>query len=152
MWTLQSGIHSQEHIRDRVVDHYSTRIFLYPHQIKTEYPTLLKRFLIDFREAFNDKFCATKLRILRSDGTGELNSEEICLAAMASLEWVVDWELLLWERRADNTQRGTWKGDQEMLGRLERPLPAGRLDYTGQTYYTNSSCCSVRTGIHGLQS
>ena len=45
------------------VDHNSSRIFLYPHRTKSEYPNILKRFLIDFREAFNDKFCAAKLRV-----------------------------------------------------------------------------------------
>ena len=47
------------------------------HRTKSEDPNILKRFLIDFREAFNDKFCVAKLRVLRSDGAGELNSEVV---------------------------------------------------------------------------
>ena len=34
-------------------------------------------FLIDFKSVFNDIFYAAKLRVLRSDGAGELNSEEV---------------------------------------------------------------------------
>ena len=60
------------------VDHYHLRIFLYPHRTTSEYPNILKHFLVDFREAFNDKLCVAKLQVLRSEGAGEQNSEEVC--------------------------------------------------------------------------
>ena len=45
------------------IDDYSARIFLYLHRTKSKYPNILKHFLIDFREAFNNKFCVAKLQV-----------------------------------------------------------------------------------------
>ena len=59
------------------IDHYTNTPFLYGMASKSEYPKYLRKFLLDFRELFNDGCKVHIVRVLRSDNAQELHSSEV---------------------------------------------------------------------------
>ncbi len=59
------------------IDHYTNTPFLYGMASKSEYAKYLKKFLLDFRELFNNRCKVHIVRVLRSDNAQELQSSEV---------------------------------------------------------------------------